>query len=182
MENNSTEKEIWKDVVGYEGYYQVSNIGNVRSCERVTSHGRIRKAQNMKIHKTNAGYFRVQLCKNGIRKKYHVHRLVALSFVDNPLNKPDVNHIDEDKTNNFVGNLEWCTAKENVNHGNRAKKFAKAKNKPIKAFLPDGTTKEFESLKEASLHFGILKEGISSCALGKRKTYKNTTFKYIEKS
>ena len=101
--------EEWKNIIGYEGLYEVSNKGNVRNVRRNT----LLKFSN------NQGYKQVYLYKNGIRKGFRVHRLVAQAFLLNPDNLPCVNHLDEDKTNNNVTNLEWCTAKYNSNYGHR---------------------------------------------------------------
>lgn len=102
--------EEWKNVIGYEGLYEVSNKGNVRNVRRNTL---------LKLSKTNYGYIQVHLYKNGIRTGLRVHRLVAEAFIPNPDNLPQVNHKDEDKTNNNVTNLEWCTVKYNTNYGHR---------------------------------------------------------------
>ena len=102
--------EEWKNVIGYEGLYEVSNMGNVRNVRRNTL---------LKLSKTNYGYIQVHLYKNGIRTGFQVHRLVAEAFLSNPDNLPMINHKDEDKTNNSVDNLEWCDAKYNVNYGHR---------------------------------------------------------------
>ena len=101
--------EEWKNVIGYEGLYEVSNTGNVRNVKRNTL---------LRLSK-NQGYIQVWLYKNGIRAGLKVHRLVAEAFLPNPDNLPQVNHKDEDKTNNRVENLEWCTAKYNTNYGHR---------------------------------------------------------------
>ena len=102
------EKEIWKDVLHYEGLYQISNLGRVWSVYK----------QDFKVpHTKDNGYQFVQLYKNGKMRNEHLHRLVALTFIPNPNNLPQVNHKDEDKTNNTVGNLEWCDVKYNNNYG-----------------------------------------------------------------
>ena len=98
--------EVWKDVKNYEGLYQISNLGNVK---RISSGKRL-KPYNRK------GYIRVALSKDDTTKHIDIHRLVAQAFIPNPENKPEVNHIDGDKSNNEVSNLEWCTRKENMNH------------------------------------------------------------------
>lgn len=101
------DKEVWKDIIGFEGRYRVSNYGNVYSIKRNIL---------MKFHKDKDGYPRLTLTDN-IKDKYtSPYRLVAEAFIPNPENKPQVNHIDFDIYNNRVENLEWCTAKENVNH------------------------------------------------------------------
>lgn len=100
---------IWKDIEGYEGLYQVSNEGEVKS----------KRNKIVKIELTYHGYCRVHLWKNGIGKHHSLHRLVAQAFIPNPNNLPQVNHKDEDKTNNHAENLEWCNATYNSNYGTR---------------------------------------------------------------
>ena len=111
MTNN---KEIWASIKNYEGLYEVSNFGNVRSLK----FGKIRY---LKPAKNQKGYYFVKLCKNGIVKYFKVHRLVANAFIPNPKNLPQINHIDENKTNNKASNLEWCTNQYN-------KRYSCAKN------------------------------------------------------
>lgn len=112
--------EEWKNIIGYEGLYEVSNKGNVRNVRRNTL---------LKLSKNYYGYIRVALSKNGIKTWLRVHRLVAQAFLPNPDNLPQINHKDEDKLNNCVENLEWCTAKYNNNYGDRLKKSINTKIK-----------------------------------------------------
>ena len=118
-------QEVWKDVAGYEGYYQVSNMGKVRSVDRKVRHSgtftRIAYGKTLRQKTSSTGGY----CTVGLRRDGHdpeqkkVHRLVAIAFIPNPDNLPEVNHIDEDKTNNCVANLEWVTHKQNENHGTK---------------------------------------------------------------
>lgn len=111
--------EEWKDIEGYEGIYQVSNYGNVKSLARQRRNSKgiyMQKEKLLSLTNTSTGYKKVELVKNGKKKGYKVHRLVAMAFIDNPENKPEVNHIDGNKINNHVDNLEWVTSSENSIH------------------------------------------------------------------
>lgn len=110
MENT---EEIWKDVVGYEGHYKVSNLGNIMSFKHKKS-GKL-----MKKHYNGRGYLSLDICKDGNVKKWSIHRLVATAFLPNIENKPCVNHIDGNPSNNNLNNLEWCTYSENELHSFR---------------------------------------------------------------
>ena len=113
--------EEWRPVVGYEGLYEVSNTGQVRSLDRF--YYRLHKGKVLSPTKDRYGYLTVTLNCNGKSKTIKIHRLVAQAFLPNPDNLPQVNHKDEDKTNNNVTNLEWCTAKYNVNFGTRQERY-----------------------------------------------------------
>ena len=113
-------EEVWKEIEGYEGFYAISTIGRVKSLSRtfIKSDGR-RYTVKEKIIKPaidKDGYLRIELNKIGDTKKYYVHRLVGLAFINNPNNKPQINHIDFDVKNNIVENLEWVTNQENIQH------------------------------------------------------------------
>lgn len=112
-------EEIWRPVVGYEGLYEVSSYGRVRSLDRYDSRNRFCKGRILKLNDDGRGYLSVQLCSNNKIKKFLVHRVVAQAFISNPDNLPEVNHLDEDKTNNRVDNLEFCNHKYNINFGTR---------------------------------------------------------------
>ena len=147
--------EIWKDVVGYEGLYQVSNLGRVKSFKYL-------KEKILKPSHKDNGYLFITLCKNGVMKRYYIHRLVASAFIPNPQNKPTVNHIDCDRTNNCVENLEWNTYAENNDYALKMMKdkgINKKNNKeskPVIQYDLDGNfIKEYPSYREAQRQTGI---------------------------
>lgn len=152
--------EIFKDIKGYEGLYQISNLGNVKSLK-------FNKQRILKSLKNGRGYLNIRLYKNDINKTYSIHRLVALNFIPNPKNKPDVNHINAIKTDNRIDNLEWTTTQENVNH---AFKLGLIKNRKL-------TYTQAIEIRESNLYhkdlaviYGIHKSTISYIKLN--KTYK----------
>lgn len=168
-------KEIWKDIIGYEDLYQVSNLGNVRSKQRLDSIGRLKKEKYLKPIK-NKSYFRVQLYKNGKATNYLIHRLVACHFIDNKNNLPCVNHIDENTFNNCSSNLEWCTYEQNNTHGTR---IDRVKNKCVNGKrsvavmainVNDNSVIKFPSMSEAERQTGIKSGNISNCCKGIYKT------------
>lgn len=126
QKNTSAMKEVnrmveeWKSIKGYEGYYEVSNFGNVRSLERIVTRSdginQPVSARVLKLIIGSKGYFVVRLHKDGIGETKDVHRMIAISFIPNPYNKATVNHIDGNKINNNIKNLEWATYKENMRH------------------------------------------------------------------
>ena len=127
------------------------------------------------------GYLYVDLYKDGKRKTYKVHRLVAQAFIPNPHSLPEVNHKNEDKTDNRVENLEWCTQEYNINYGTRNVKVAKSMSKPVLQYTVDGElVREWKSTAEAEQQVGFSHQNISSCCLGKAKTYKGYIWKYKE--
>lgn len=180
--------EIWKDVVGYEGLYDVSNWGRVRSW--IDNHGNRRTEPKILKPipiKTRGGYFTVGLCKNGWQKNFKVHRLVAEAFLPNPLNLPQINHKDECKTNNCVWNLEWCDCKYNQNYGTRNTRVSKAKtNHPsnskrvMQYDLQGNLVKEWPSAHEVKRQTGFDNSNISDCCLGKCKTFHGFVWRYSE--
>lgn len=119
-EINKIEGEIWKDILGYEGMYQISNKLRVISLKRTLIYKNNKSIQRQQylrnISLGRSGYFCVSLNKEGKRNEYLLHRLIAIAFIPNPLNLPEVNHKDGNKLNNNIDNLEWCTHKENVIH------------------------------------------------------------------
>lgn len=183
-------QEIWKDIPGYEGKYQISNLGNVMSLhfKRSSTNKKLLKP----IKNNGYGYLRVTLRKDGKYKAPTIHRLVAQAFIPNPENKPQVNHLDCNPENNKVTNLEWVTREENVqygySHGNmKASKSFLGRtgskhplSKPI--FQVDISTnkiiKEFAGINEASRITGVSVSGICSCCKGDRKTAGGYIWKY----
>ena len=116
-------EEIWKDIQGYEGQYQVSNFGSVKSLDRIDSRGWKRKGKIMKLCVKEDGYLVIGLTKNNYHKKFLVHRLVAEAFLNKTNETEEVNLIDENKQNNAVDNLEWCTISYNSSYGQGKKKI-----------------------------------------------------------
>lgn len=164
--------EVWKDIIGYEGFYQVNNYGNVRSLDRIDCRGRFRKGRQCKKIPTEDGYYKVGLCKNGVEKRYLIHRLVAIHFIDNPQSLECVNHKDENKINNCVDNLEWCTREYNNNYGARNKRIAQTQS--IRTAMIDIKTGEvlmvFDSAHIAAKYVNGDESNICKCRNGKQKT------------
>ena len=160
-------KEIWKDIEGYEGLYQVSNLGRVLG----------RKGYILKPQKRQHGYLCVDLYKeNNPKKRESIHRLVANAFIPNPKGYSEVNHKDECKQNNYVSNLEWTSHAQNSNYGSRGERIGIAnrngkKSKSIKQIDKKGNIiGEFPSLAEVRRKLNFDQSNISLCANGKRKT------------
>ncbi len=155
-------QENWSSIAGYEGLYEVSDMGRVRSVARGGTKGGILSA-----HRSRYGYMLVSLFKNNIRTGFSIHKLVATAFIPNPNNLPQVNHKDEDKTNNHVENLEWCTASYNMNYGGRPY----ARSKPITQKEINGNPiVEYKSIMDAVRQIGVNKGNIVECLKGRRKT------------
>lgn len=169
--------EIWKDIKGYEGLYQVSNLGNVRSL----GNNKKRKEKILKLSQTPKGYQIVYLSNKNQGKNYYIHRLVASAFIPNPNNLPQVNHKDEIKTNNMVDNLEWCDCEYNINYGTRNDKMNITKKaKPI--YSINITTNEitfYQSAYAAQKQTNISQTSICMCCRGKIKTSGGYKWKYV---
>lgn len=181
MNNIDVKAEEWRDIPGYEGLYQVSNFGRVYSVKRMNRDRCIggRFICQSSVDKKNNSYMHVQLCKNGEEKCVLVHRLVAMAFIPNPDNLPQVNHKDENKQNNHVDNLEWCTHKYNMNYGSR---FQVCMNhprlsKPIGQFKDGVLVKTYPSIAEAIRATG--KKNIQSVLYGKKKHCAGYEWKYL---
>lgn len=174
-------KEIWKDVENYEGLYQISNFGRVKSLK-------FGKEKILKPGKKSAGYLFVKLCKNGNMKNVFVHRLVALAFIENPENLPEVNHKDENKENNWVDNLEFCTRSYNINFGTRNSRMlntkklnnAKTAEREIDQYTKDGFfIKTWRSSREAE-RYGFFQSAIIACCRKRRKSHGDYVWQYHE--
>lgn len=190
--------EQWKDIDGYEGLYQISSYGRVKSFPRRATRGGI-----VKPSLSTSGYLCTHLSKNGKVRTHQVHRLVAKHFICNPDNLPEVNHIDENKTNNHVSNLEWCTRVQNVRHGTAIERMVKAHDykkvaaksaanhdyrevarkeaKPLLQFDKNGNLiKRWESLRAASRALGKSCGNISAACNGKQETSYGFVWRYEE--
>lgn len=171
-------EEVWKDIAGYEGLYQVSNLGNVKSL----NWKRCGYAKNLTPKLLNSKRFCVQLSKNGKTKYYLIHQLVAIAFIPNPNKYNEINHIDENPLNNAVSNLEWCDHLHNVhcffeNHPNHCKtrqetpKYGKRLNKPVLQLTLSGDAIcVWENSREIAVKTGMSDWSISQCCRGKQKT------------
>lgn len=170
--------EEWRTAVYdgeiYEGLYQVSNWGRIMSL----NYRNTGKAELMNPGTNTDGYFKVNLRKNGKRKMCYVHRLIAQTFIPNPENKSEVNHIDEDKTNNRVDNLEWKWHKDNINHGTHNERSAKARSKTVLQFSLTGEfIREWESTMECGRN-GFNQGAVAACCRGELKQYKGFLWMY----
>lgn len=167
--------EIWRDIEGYPNY-QVSSEGRVKSLK----YGKEKILKNIK---NNTGYLSVNLCKEGKIKHYLIHRLVAYAFMNNPDNLPQVNHKDENKTNNRVENLEYCDSRYNTNFGTRNEKIAERKTKRILQFTLDGElVRKWDSITQVERELGFYDGYISSCCKGKHKSAYGFKWHYHYKS
>ena len=145
-----SEQEIWKDVVGYEGLYKVSNKGNVYSVARKDTIGRKCGGRTLTPRPHPDGYLQVTLYKDGARKHKLIHRLVADAFIANPKSFLEVNHLDEVKTNNDLSNLEWCDTRYNTNYGTRTERASRKLSKKVRAVnIKTGEVLTFNSTVEA---------------------------------
>lgn len=176
--------EKWKPIRGYEGFYEVSNKGQVRSLDRVTFTKRgkgfytKRKGKLLAQNKDKDGYQKVILSKDNMSKTPFVHRLVATAFIENPNKYPVINHKNEIKDDNHVRNLEWCTVAYNNIHGDRAKKAARKQMKSVIGIDENtGKKKYFESITSVEKE-GFNMSHVIACAKGRRKRHLGHTWEY----
>lgn len=177
MKQSVCDTEIWKPVVGYEDLYEVSNTGRVRSL----NYRQTGKVRELRPGADRCGYLLVALCKNGKQKSHHVHKLVIEAFVGPRPEGYDVNHIDEDKRNNSVKNLEYCTHRDNINHGTRNQRDALSKSMPILEFDQFATLafrRCWPSTAEAG-RAGYNQGNVWRCCKGRLKYHHGKTFRYL---
>lgn len=182
--------EEWRDIFEYEGVYMVSNFGRVKSLEKYIKHPNggqsLRKEMLLKQPVSKQGYCHLELTSAGRRKNYYVHRIVAAMFLENKENKPEVNHKDCNKINNFYLNLEWATSKENSVHANKngrnKKRFGEqnnffgkrgilnARSKKAVQLFSNGDKKVWDSITEAAASVNVSVSCIKDCLTGRQKT------------
>lgn len=178
-------EEIWKSIKGFENFYEISNVGRVRSLDRyvngngITCDFQFIKGRILHPTKDKLGYFRVMLRKNNSHKTFLVHRLVAEAFIENPNNLPFINHKDENPSNNSVNNLEWCTAQYNLTYGTCQSRLAKSKvRKVVQYDKYMNVICEWDSLKAAASSIKVSQQNISACCRNNRKTCGGFIWKY----
>ena len=182
--------EIFKEIEGYEGLYAVSNYGHIKSLPRkIFNHKGFwnREERIIKPEKDSKGYLRVSFCVNGKSHTFKVHRLVAQAFIPNPECKPQVNHIDGNKQNNNVENLEWCTNQENQIHAVKTglyhKNYTPSNSRKILQINKDTdeVIAKYPSINAALRHFNLSvtkRANIVECCRGKQKTGYGYKWKY----
>ena len=182
--------EQWLDVVGYEGLYEVSNKGRIRSLFRIRRNGILTKRDEPyypRFHSGRSGHLSVWLYKNGTGRKWLVHRVVAIAFLQNEDNLPFINHKDEIPYHNNVENIEWCTPAYNNNYGTIRERMRKALlnradlSIPVARISSDGSIKEYVSMQEASRINGLPQSNIWQCCNFKRKTCGGYKWTYKQK-
>ncbi len=169
--------EEWRDIAGFEGAYQISNMGRVKSLRRQTH----KSVAILNPGQIKRGYLFVMLYANGIRQQMLVHRLVAQEFIPNPNNLPFVNHKDENSQNNCAENLEWCDYLYNANYGTRNARVSKSISHPVSQFSKSGEfIKTFPSMIEAARECGINHTNLVRAANGDRKTCGGYVWRKVE--
>lgn len=169
-------REIWKPIKGYEGLYEVSNLGRVKSLSRQRVRETIMKPEY------NKGYLRVTLSKDNHKRHWFVHRLVAEAFIPNNNKLPYVNHINEDSTDNRSSNLEWCTHLYNLMYGTRRQKVIDKERKPVNQYTTDGVlVATHMSIQQASRTIGKNASAICDCCQNKQHIAYGYIWRYAER-
>lgn len=158
-------KEEWQDIAGYEGLYQVSNLGRVKSLNYKRTGKEI-----ILVPGNCRGYLFVTLYKNGKVKSYYLHRLVGQAFLENPDNSPEVNHIDQNKQNNCISNLEWCSSKYNNRYSNAKK---------VGCFKDGKLIKKYDAIADVEKE-GFYQSNVIRCCQGKRKSAGGYHWQYLD--
>lgn len=174
-------EELWKDINEYENY-QISNFGNVKSKRYWVGNRYVYKDKLLKPSLSSSGYQQVVLCKNGKTKNHFIHRLVANHFLENTNNSEEINHIDENKQNNNVNNLEWCDHKYNMNYGKIKNKISNSHKKKVAKYNNNGDLiKIYESIEMAANENNTKSTNIVQCCKhkDKYKTCKGYVWKYV---
>lgn len=159
-------REVWKPISEYEGCYEVSNLGRVRGLDRVVERStspRFVAGVVLSQETMPNGYKSVSLKRCGKQRRFYVHRLVASAFLPNPSNLAEVNHIDEDKANNYVENLEWCDRSHNIKHAGGSKRRVRKRMKPVIQQKDGKTICVYESVNAAARALGVSPTSISRC-------------------
>lgn len=179
--------EVWKDVPDFEGFYQASNTGKIRSvdrsvfCKRGKGYKSLYKGRELKGTIDKDGYLKINLAKEGVKSTVYIHRIVAKTFLKQSKEKPVVNHINEIKDDNRVSNLEWCSVRYNNLYGGRSKIVAAKTYKPVKAtHLKTGEELLFISMSSAK-DKGFSTSNISQCCSGAKKTHLGYKWEYVKK-
>lgn len=165
-------EEIWKPVVNFDGYYEVSNKGRVRSVPRIDSNNHAVKGTVLKPFVDKWGYEIVGIHKDGKKLARRVHRLVAEAFIPNPNNYPEINHKNRNKTDNFVSNLEWCTDFYNQHYDQTYVEANKATSIPVVAIKDNHIAYVFPSANEAARHFNAKEGSLIMRCIKHKKGYK----------
>lgn len=189
--NKNKSNEEWKDIPGYENLYQASSLGRIKSCAKTIcyTNGKIihRKEKILSLVNSYGQYLTVGLNKNSEHKTYNVHYLIALTFIENPDNLPCINHKDENKYNNTVNNLEWCSYSYNTTYNNAMRTRLNTRNannsfgcekKVHQCDLQGNTIRVWNSVRSIERELGYKSSNISSCCLNKRKTAYGYIWKY----
>ena len=188
--------EEWRPIAGFEGLYEVSNLGRIRSLDRYVAtltflgepSQRFSKGRVLKMNKTPNGYLMAQLCKDGKRVNSMVHRLVAQAFIPNPDNLSEINHKDQDKHNNQTDNLEWCNHKYNINYGDARERQRDAISRPIEQLTMDGqhvayfrSAKELERLSGGRYYERCIGR-VAKCKTTRNSSVYGFRWRYVEKT
>lgn len=194
------DKEIWKDIKDYEGMYQVSNLGRVRSLDKIVNGSnqygahfiKIRRGKLLKLHISNNGYYRVILVSDNKNKNFLIHRLVAKAFIPNPNNLPEINHIDGNKSNNIIDNLEWCNHSYNIQHrinvlGIKMKtehlqRYRNNQKRKINQYDKQGNfIKQWNCINDITKKLKIPHSNITACCKGRLNTAHGYKWEYTNK-